>query len=195
MPRTMSSTIASAPSRSKRAYGAKSRAPISLVCGADGCTCATACRRKPRARSTPSSAKPRPRTTTLPCSTFLSAQILADDQTSIRAHILRGMSLRRTGHATEADFQREIAKVLTESIVGKGDGRGFDSAWTVYRVREEPEVLKALGCVVESQWVASHGGRRFDVLLTRKTDSGEAMELYFDVSEMFAEDVRRPGAN
>jgi hypothetical protein len=125
----------------------------------------------------------------------LSAQILADDQTSIRAHILRGMSLRRTGRATEADFHREFAKVLTESIVGKGDGRGFDSAWTVYRAQEEPEVLKALGCVVESQSVASHGGRRFDVLLTRKTDSGEAMELYFDVSEMFAEDVRRPGAN
>ncbi len=125
----------------------------------------------------------------------LSGQILADDQTSIRAHTLRGMSLRRTGRAAEADFHREIAKVLTESIVGKGDGRGFDSAWTVYRVQEEPVVLKALGCVVESQSVASHGGRRFDVVLARKADSGEAMELYFDVSEMFAEDVRRPGAN
>lgn len=125
----------------------------------------------------------------------LLAQILTDDQTSIRAHILRGMSLRRMGRVAEADFHREIAKVTIETIVSRGDGRGFDSAWTVYRVQEEPEVLKALGCVVESQSVGSHGGRRFDVLLTRKVDSGEAMELYFDVTEMFAEDVRRPGAN
>jgi hypothetical protein len=125
----------------------------------------------------------------------LSAQILADDQTSVRAHIVRGMALRRTGHAAEADFHREIAKVLIESIVGKGDGRGFDSAWTVFRREEESEALKALGCTVESQSSSTHGGRRFDVLLTRKIDSGDAMELYFDVTELFAEDVRRPGLN
>lgn len=105
------------------------------------------------------------------------------------------MALRRVGRVTDADFHREVARVLVESIVGSSDGRGFDSAWVVFRGKEEAEVLKALGCAVESQNPTVHGERKFDVLLTRKVDSGEARELYFDVTELRAEELRTPGRN
>jgi len=125
----------------------------------------------------------------------LSAQLLADDQAAIRVHRMRGMALRRMGRVAEADFHRDVARVLIESIVGVGDGRTFDSAWVVFRGKEEAEVLKALGCATESQNLSLRGGRKFDVLLTRKADSGEARELYFDVTELHAEALRTPGRN
>lgn len=125
----------------------------------------------------------------------LSARLLADDQAAIPAHRMRSMALRRVGQVAEADFHRELARLLVESIVGGGDGRGFDSAWVVFRGKEEAEVLKALGCAVESQNLVVRGDRQFDVLLTRKVDSGEAMELYFDVTELRAEALRSPGRN
>ena len=61
---------------------------------------------------------------------------------------------------------------LIESIVHTGDGRGFDSAWTVFRVKEEYEVLKAGGYLVEGQSLAAHGGRHFDILDARKAEGG-----------------------
>jgi hypothetical protein len=73
----------------------------------------------------------------------VTSKILPGDQADIRAHMLRAVALRRLGREKEANFHRELAIGLIESIVHTGDGRGFDSAWTVFRVKEEYEVLKA----------------------------------------------------
>ena len=81
----------------------------------------------------------------------LTGQILARNQADIRAHLVRSISLRRTGQTSEADTQHEIAIGLIESIVRGGDGLGFASAWTVFDVSEENEILQVEGCLPRSQ--------------------------------------------
>jgi hypothetical protein len=124
----------------------------------------------------------------------ITGKILPHDQADIRAHMLRAVALRRLGRTREADFHREAAIGLIESIVRGGDGRSFDTAWTVFRVKEEYEVLKAGGYMVEGQSLTPHGNRNFDVLDARKPDGSERFRAYFDITEMFAEEGRAFGA-
>jgi len=124
----------------------------------------------------------------------VTSKILPGDQADIRAHMLRAVALRRLGREKEANFHREMAIGLIESIVHTGDGRGFDSAWTVFRVKEEYEVLKAGGYLVEGQTLAAHGGRHFDILDARKAEGGTKFRAHFDITEMFAEEGRAFGA-
>jgi Domain of unknown function (DUF4919) len=124
----------------------------------------------------------------------VTGQILARDQADLRAHMLRSVTLRKAGQTNEADTQHEIAIGLLESIVRTGDGLGFASAWTVFDVSEEYEVLKAEGCLPRSQGLASQGDRSFDVLRARKFSDGSPCDFYFDITEMMAVVARRfPG--
>jgi hypothetical protein len=120
----------------------------------------------------------------------VTAKILVEDQADIRAHMMRAIALRRTQREKEAGFHREAAIGLIESIVRGGDGRSFDTAWTVFRVQEEYELLKTRGYLVESQSLQEHGGRSFDVLRARKPEGGPIFTAYFDITELFAEEGR-----
>jgi hypothetical protein len=120
----------------------------------------------------------------------ITGKILVGDQADIRAHMLRAVALRRLGRTKEADFHREAAIGLVESIVRGGDGRSFDTAWTVFRVKEEYEVLKAGGYLVERQSLTHHDKRDFDILDARKPDGSETFRAHFDITEMFAEEGR-----
>ena len=120
--------------------------------------------------------------------------ILAEDQADIRAHMLRGIALRKMGRAKEADFHRGVALALIDSIMKSGDGRGAKSAWTVFQVAEEYEVIKVLGGLVESQSLTSKGGRYFDVLEFRRPQGGETIRVYFDITEFFEERARNLSA-
>ena len=116
----------------------------------------------------------------------VTGQILARNQADIRAHTLRSVTLGRAGQTSEADTQHEIAIGLIESIIRGGDGLGFASAWTVFDVSEEYEVLKVEGCLPRAQGLASQGERSFDVLRARKFSDGSPCDFYFDVTEMMA---------
>jgi hypothetical protein len=116
----------------------------------------------------------------------VTGQILARNQADIRAHTLRSVTLRRAGQTNEADTQHEIAIGLIESIIRGGDGLGFASAFTVFDVSEEYEVMKVEGCLPRSQGLASQGDRSFDVLRARKFSDGTPCDFYFDVTEMMA---------
>ena len=116
----------------------------------------------------------------------LTGQILARNQADIRAHLVRSVSLRRTGQTGEADTQHEIAIGLIESIVRGGDGLGFASAWTVFDVSEENEILQVEGCLPRSQGLLSEGDRSFHVLRSRRFSDLTPCDFYFDVTEMMA---------
>ncbi|MEI9953326.1 MAG: DUF4919 domain-containing protein [Pseudomonadota bacterium] len=120
-----------------------------------------------------------------------SLALLATDQADINAHTLRANALRKTDHLTEADFHRAVAQGLVDSIIHAGDGQSAQSAWTVYRVKEEYEVLKAKHARFTSQSRVSQGDRTFD-LLDAERDDGEKLHLYFDVTELLAEQARAP---
>ena len=121
----------------------------------------------------------------------ITAKILAGDQADIRAHMLRAVVLRRNGHVDKADFHRAVAIGLIESIMGSGNGRRVESAWTVFRVKEEYEILKVVGCVMKSQRLVSEGDRNYDVIEAQMIESGEMVELWFDISEIFAVRYKR----
>ncbi len=120
-----------------------------------------------------------------------SAALLATDQADINAHTLRGNALRKTDHVAEADFHRAVAQGLIDSIVHAGNGQTSDSAWTVYRVEEEYEVLKAKHARFISQSRIAVGNRSFD-LLDAEQDDGGKLHVYFDVTELMAEQARAP---
>lgn len=52
--------------------------------------------------------------------------------------------------AKEADFHRAVAVTLIKSIMKSGDGRGVGSAWTVFQVKEEYEVINVPGGIVDA---------------------------------------------
>jgi hypothetical protein len=116
----------------------------------------------------------------------VTGRILTLDQADLRAHSLRSITLRRAGQTSEADAQHEIVIGLLESIIRSGDGLGFASAWTVFDVSEEYEVLKAEGCLPKSQGLAAQGDRSFDVLRARRFTDGSPCDFYFDITEMMA---------
>jgi hypothetical protein len=123
-----------------------------------------------------------------------STTILASDQADIRAHALAALALRRADRTAEADFHHQMAMALVESILQTGDGRGFKSAWTVFRTKEEYEVLMARGYIVRSQSLKSDGGRDFDVLSARDAQQGQSIDAFFDITELFAEEGRAMSA-
>ncbi len=118
-----------------------------------------------------------------------SLALLATDQADINAHTLRASALRKTDHLTEADFHRAVAQGLIDSIIHAGDGQSAQSAWTVYRVKEEYEVLKAKHARFISQSRISQGERTFDLLDAEQAD-GQKLHLYFEVTELLAEQAR-----
>ncbi len=120
-----------------------------------------------------------------------SAALLASDQADINAHTLRANALRKTDHVTEADFHRAVAQGLIDSIIHAGDGQTAQTAWTVYRVKEEYEVLKAKHARFISQSRISADNRNFD-LLDAERDGGEKLHVYFDITELLAEQARTP---
>ncbi|HKO52421.1 MAG TPA: DUF4919 domain-containing protein [Polyangiaceae bacterium] len=121
-----------------------------------------------------------------------SAALLATDQADINAHSLRASALHKTNHLTESEFHRAVAQGLIDSITQAGDGQSPESAWTVYRVKEEYEVLKAKQARFLSQSRSSEGARTFDVLQAERIVDGAKLRFYFDVTELVAEQARAP---
>ncbi|HET7543671.1 MAG TPA: DUF4919 domain-containing protein [Polyangiaceae bacterium] len=118
-----------------------------------------------------------------------SAELLAADQADINAHLLRSSALRKTDHITEADFHKTVAQSLLDSIIHAGSGQTPDSPWTAYRVKEEYEVLKAKKARFVSQTRVNVGDRTLDLLDAERED-GEKLHVYFDVTELLAEQAR-----
>jgi hypothetical protein len=118
-----------------------------------------------------------------------SLALLATDQADINAHTLRSNALRKTDHVTEADFHRAVAQGLIGSIIHAGNGQTPESAWTVFRVKEEYEVLKAKGARFTSQSRITVGKKTLD-LLDAERDDGEKLHVYFDITELLAEQAR-----
>lgn len=124
----------------------------------------------------------------------LSAQVLADDQTDVHAHLSRSVALRKLGRGKEADFHFAFARQLSQSILASGDGKSDESAYTVYSTREEDAVLKVTGYTVQSRALAQKNGRTFDVLKAKKNKGGTSADVYFDISELHTEQQRQPAA-
>ena len=123
------------------------------------------------------------------------AKLLADDQTDVRANMLRAVALRRTGDERQAEQFGKLGALLLESLVRDGDGKSFETAWTAFQVKEEYAVLSSRGFAVSKQTLVENDGRHYDVLeahsLRDPDPNGEAERFYFDVTELVKEEQRR----
>jgi len=125
----------------------------------------------------------------------LTGRILDDDQAEIGAHKMREMALLQSGRKAEAKFQRELATSLIQSIVLGGDGAGFHSAWKAFRELEAYDLLVWQGYAIEGRSRMHNRGRAFDILETRSPDDGTRFRAFFDVTEMFDEELRAMSSN
>ena len=125
----------------------------------------------------------------------VTAKLLANDQTDVRANMLRAVALRRTGDARQAEQFGKLGALLLESLVRDGDGKSFETAWTVFQVKEEYAVLSSRGYAVSNQTLVENDRRQYDVLeahsLRNPDPSGEAERFYFDVTEMLEQEQRQ----
>lgn len=118
-------------------------------------------------------------------------KIIGYDPTDARAHMVSAVLLRRAGVAGQSDIHTTLARALLDSIGKHGDGAGFDTAWTVYAVKEEYQFLFAIGLEVRGQRLVPHADRAFDVLAVEDPKTGRSGEAYFDVTELYAEEGRQ----
>jgi hypothetical protein len=115
--------------------------------------------------------------------------VLADDAAHIGAHIVLMNLDREASHPAEADLHDACVAGLFHSILASGDGRGYGTAFVVYFIREEYDLVRALGGQVQSQSLSHQGPRSFDILHV-KTKSGATRDVYFDITEPFAEEAK-----
>ena len=120
----------------------------------------------------------------------LTGQLIERNQADIRAHMLRAIALRQGGDESQARMHHDLAMALLESILAGGDGQGVASAWTVFDVSEEYEVLKMKGCIPGPQAFVSHEHREFDVLQARNASNGGPCDATFDITELMAVTAR-----
>jgi hypothetical protein len=106
--------------------------------------------------------------------------VLAADVTRIRAHMLKAIAQERLDQ--DATYDRALGLALAQSILASGDGRSPETAFHVFFVHEEYDVLGVLRLRPGSQSLTQKDGRHLD-LLTATDDAGNPVELYFDITE------------
>jgi uncharacterized protein DUF4919 len=120
----------------------------------------------------------------------LTGAFLTQNPASIRAHMLRSVALSKLERTKESDFHRAVAVGLVKSILGSGDGHSKGSAFIVYQVAEEYDLMEVLGVAMSSQSLTGEGARMFDVMDGTRVEGGEKVKMYFDITEVWAQELR-----
>jgi hypothetical protein len=113
--------------------------------------------------------------------------MVAEDAAHIGAHIILMNLDEKDGHPADAELHDAFVAGMFHSILASGDGRAYGSAFVVYFIREEYDLVRALGGQVQGQSLGHQGGKSFDILHV-KTKSGTDRDVYFDITEPFAEE-------
>jgi hypothetical protein len=71
-------------------------------------------------------------------------------------------------------------------IMSRGDGRSAETAYKVASVREEYEIVRALGLEMKSQALVMRK-KPYDVLTVRDPRDGSTRALWFDIGSFFPE--------
>lgn len=72
-------------------------------------------------------------------------------------------------------------------------GTSADDAFVVGSVSQESQILRALGLKRESQSLHQINGKAYDVLTVHDPQTGEARDVWFDISHFFGRNLA--GAN
>jgi len=115
--------------------------------------------------------------------------VLAQDATYLEAHIVLVVLDHAAGRDKDAALHDIFAKGIVESMGRSGNGRSMKTAFRVFFVREEYDLMRIEGCQVLRQSLTSEGGKSFDILRV-KNEKGVEQDVYFDITELFAEEAK-----
>ena len=111
----------------------------------------------------------------------LADEILGKFYLSPDAHAAKSKCYSELKDATKAAFHKSIYLGLINSILAKGDGNTYDTAYRVITIEEEYAVMKALGYSVWAQEYERRGDHLCDVLRATDDKTKNAVKLYFNV--------------
>src|SRR3972149_11080329 len=106
---------------------------------------------------------------------------LEPDSLDIVTHSMAALAYKRTGDDANAAFHMTFANGLVRSILDSGDGLSFSTAFVVIDVGEEYAVLQLLGLEPVSQSLKADGEHQFDVVECVNPETGENLEIFFNV--------------
>jgi len=111
--------------------------------------------------------------------------VLEQEFVDLEAHRVKQIACEALNDEQKAAFHEAVARGLLKSILGSGDGKSAATAYVVISVHEEYIVLQVLGLRPSGQSVVNLDGHSYDVLETKKQDSGAGVKLYFNVDIPF----------
>lgn len=109
-------------------------------------------------------------------------KLLDKNFTRIRAHILKSYAYHMLGK--ESELNSRMSSGLINSILSSGDGETFDTAFHVFRVEEEYDILKSLQLFPSKQALTENNGDMFDYFEC-KNSNGQQFKVYFKITEHF----------
>jgi hypothetical protein len=108
--------------------------------------------------------------------------ILKANFTRARAHVMKAYAQNKLGQ--DPRFHATAGHGLVESILATGDGRSPETAYPVFFIEEEYDVLKHERLRKERQDLIEMEGRHFD-LISAQDASGNKVDVWFDITEYY----------
>src|SRR5262249_14226593 len=107
-----------------------------------------------------------------------------------KAHALCGLALEKAGDKEGAEYERYLSQGMVASVLSSGDGKTWKTAYEVFAVSEEYDVLFAEG--LEKTQEGTLDGttkdgktKAFDVLTAKDPQTGATQRIFFNVTELY----------
>ena len=112
-------------------------------------------------------------------------KILKGKFVDINAHLVASVAYKEKGDPEKEKFHRYVADGLIKSILGSGDGKSQETAFTVISTEEEYVILRVYGLMPGSQSLMSANGHHYDRLDAVNMKTNEKVTLYFNIDRPY----------
>jgi len=109
----------------------------------------------------------------------VSKEILDLDYTNVAIHKVLEDTYTILNDTENAKKHSAIREGLLKSITDNGDGKSFDTAWSIVNVSEQYFILDALNCTVVNQELIKANGTYYE---TTVTENGTQKTYYFNAT-------------
>lgn len=116
----------------------------------------------------------------------LAEKMLAENVLDVYAHRIARRACDKLGDAPCAERHKRAFEGIVDSILKSGDGKSFQTAYTVITVDEEYAVAAALGKRVGEQSLIHSEGHSYDVLKVADLETEAWSTLYFNIDVITA---------
>jgi Domain of unknown function (DUF4919) len=108
---------------------------------------------------------------------------LQKNYVDLDAHFVSYAANRELKKVKESEFHSNVLRRLVQSIMGTGDGKSPETAFTVIAVAEEYALLNMMGFKPGSQALVLDKGHRYDRMSVVNLKTNEKTDLYFNVDK------------